>query len=323
VEIFSKPSFDFNAFSEIAITWVVTSGLKILLIIIATLILKKIVRIFSRKIFTVVQKREDNSEFAKRADTLSSIVRHILNITIFVIAVMIILGELGIKIGPILAAAGVIGLAVGFGAQSLVKDVISGFFILLEDQIRVGDVIIVAGRAGLVEKLNLRLTTLRDLEGRVHYVPNGQIDVVTNMTKEYSCYVFDIGVAYKEDVDQVINLIREVGKSLREDPDFHNCIIEDMEVFGLDKFADSALIVKARIKTKPMRQWDVAREFNRRLKIKFDENDVEIPFPHLTMFMGQDKDGYSPPMNLNLYDNRKTSNKPIGPPEKPLGSLDE
>lgn len=293
-------NFDINVLSEQIMLWLISSGLKILFILIVTVILFRLVGVFSRKIFRVIQKRQDNSEFMKRTDTLSSIVRYVLNSAIFVISGLVILGELGIEIGPILAAAGVLGLAVGFGAQSLVKDVISGFFILLEDQIRVGDVVIIAGKAGLVEKLNLRLTTLRDLEGKVHYVPNGQIAVVTNLTKEYSCYVFDIGVAYKENIDQVIELIKSVGQSLREDENFKNDVIDDIEVFGLDKFADSALIVKARIKTKPIKQWGVAREFNRRLKIKFDEENIEIPFPHLTMYMGADKDGSAAPLHLNM-----------------------
>jgi small conductance mechanosensitive channel len=295
-------SFDFVAYSEVVIKWLISSGLKIVLVVVATFVFIKMARLFSRKIFSVVQKNQDNSEFLKRTDTLSSIVRYILNVSILAISSLLILGELGIEIGPILAAAGVLGLAVGFGAQSLVKDVISGFFILLEDQIRVGDVVIAAGKAGLVEKLNLRLTTMRDLEGRVHYVPNGQIDVVSNLTKEYSCYVFDIGVAYKENIDQVIGLIKEVGRSMREDKEFGRDIIDDLEVFGLDRFAESALVVKARIKTKPIKQWAVAREFNRRLKIKFDANNIEIPFPHLTMYIGEDKQHNAPPLNLKISD---------------------
>lgn len=284
-------NFDINTLGVRVFNWLITSGLKIVLVVIATIILLKLARIFAGKLFSIVQKNHDNSEFLKRTDTLRSIVRYVLNMTILVISGLLILGELGIEIGPILAAAGVLGLAVGFGAQSLVKDVISGFFILLEDQIRVGDVVMAAGQAGLVEKLNLRLTVLRDLEGKVHYIPNGQINVVTNLTKEYSFYVFDIGVAYKENIDQVMKIIREIGKELREDPAFRDDIIDDLEVFGLDRFADSAMIIKARIKTLPIKQWGVAREFNRRLKIRFDAEDIEIPFPHLTMYMGRDKQG--------------------------------
>jgi small conductance mechanosensitive channel len=219
-------------------------------------------------------------------------------IAILVVATMMILKEFGVEIGPLLAAVGIVGLAVGFGAQSLVKDVISGFFILLEDQIRVGDVVQVAGKSGLVEKISLKTVMLRDLSGNVHYVPNGQIDVVTNMTKEYSRFVFDIGVAYREDVDEVIAIIKGVDEELRSDPEYREDILEPIEVLGLDQFASSAVIIKARTTTKPIKQWRVAREFNRRLKKKFNERNIEFPFPHVTLYMGQDKKGGSPPLRV-------------------------
>jgi small-conductance mechanosensitive channel len=209
-----------------------------------------------------------------------------------------ILAELDIQIGPVLAAAGVVRLAVGFGAQHLVQDVISGFFILLDDEIRVGDMVQIADKSGSVERLNLRMVVLRDLSGNVHYVRNGKIDVVTNMTKDYSRYVFDIGVAYREDVDEVIKVIQQVDEELRNDPAFGPDILEPMEILGLDQFAESAIIIKAR--TKPIKQWNVAREFNRRLKKTFDEKDIEIPFPHVTLYMGQDKTGEAAPLNVAL-----------------------
>jgi len=168
----------------------------------------------------------------------------------------------------------------------MVKDVISSFFILLDDQIRVGDVVQIAGKGSLVENINLRMTILRDLAGNVHYVRNGEIDVVTNMTKEYSRYVFDVGVAYREDVDEVIEVIKQVDEDLRNDPQFKDDILEPVEILGLDQFADSAIIIKARTKTKPIKQWAVGREFNKRLKQLFDEKDIEIPFPHITLYMG-------------------------------------
>jgi small conductance mechanosensitive channel len=211
-----------------------------------------------------------------------------------------ILAELKIPIGPVLAATGVVGVAVGFGAQHLVQDIISGFFILLDDQIRVGDVVQVADKGGLVERLNLRMVVLRDLSGNVHYVRNGKIDIVTNMTKDYSRYVFDIGIAYRENVDEVIEIIKQVDEELRSDPAFGPDILEPIEILGLDQFAESAIIIKARTKTKPIKQWGVAREFNRRLKRTFDEKDIEIPFPHVTLYMGQDKTGEAAPLNLAL-----------------------
>ena len=285
--------------------WFVHSGLKVFLIIVLMLILFKGSQVVAERLFTTIKRgrHRDDDEFKKRSDTLSSIVRHVLNVSILLIAVSMILGELGIKIGPIMAAAGVMGLAVGFGAQSLVKDIISGFFIFLEDQIRVGDVVEIAGKAGIVERMNLKMTILRDLSGNVHYVPNGEISVVTNMTKGYSRYVFDIGVAYRENVDEVMEIMKEVDEELRNDPDYKKDILEPLEIFGLDQFGDSALIIKARTTTKPIKQWRVAREFNRRLKKKFDEKDIEIPFPHITLYMGKDKQDASPPMNIRIENN--------------------
>ncbi len=187
------------------------------------------------------------------------------------------------------------------------KDIINGFFILLWDQIRVGDVVNVAGRGGLVEKINLKMTILRDLAGSVHFIPNGTIDVVTNMTKDYSRYVFEIGVAYREDVDEVMKAIREVDEEIRKDPEYKKDILDPLEIFGLDKFDDSAVVIKARITTKPSKQWRTGREFNRRLKKKFDERDIEIPFPHRTIYLGQDKQGQAPPMRVFMEEKERSS----------------
>jgi len=294
---------DVSALLEKARAWVLSGGLQILLIVIMTLGALRAAKFLSARLLSAIQKSKEDLEFKKRTETLSSIFRYVLTIVIIVVAVIMIMGELGIEIGPIIAAAGIVGLAVGFGAQSLVKDVITGFFILLEDQIRVGDVIQIADKSGLVEKISLRTTVLRDLSGNVYYVPNGSIAVVTNMTKEFSRYVFDIGVAYREDIDEVMKIIKEVDQDLRNDPQYKNDILEPIEVLGLDEFADSAIIVKACTKTKPREQWRVKREFNRRLKKKFDERDIEIPFPHLTVYMGKDKEGHSPPLNVTIERN--------------------
>lgn len=280
--------------------WFLSSGLRIVTIVIITLIALKLVKIIPGRILATVKKRAEDTEAKKRLDTLNSLLNYLLSVTTMGIALIMILGEFGIAIGPILAAAGIAGVAIGFGAQHLVQDLISGFFILIDDQIRVGDVVQIAGQGGLVEKVNLRMTVLRDLAGNVHYVPNGQINLVTNMTQDYSMFVFDIGVAYREDVDEVIEVIKKVDEDLRNDPGFNEDILEPIEVFGLDQFADSAIIIKARTKTKPIQQWRIGREFNRRLKIAFDEKDIEIPFPHVTLYMGQDKKGASPPINVAL-----------------------
>lgn len=292
---------DINTFLGTTGEWMMTTGARLLVILVLTLIALKMARVLSNRLFKVVMKARLEAEMQKRAETLRSLVRYVLSITILAIAMIMVLGEFGVKIGPILAAAGIVGVAIGFGAQHLVQDIISGFFILIEDQIRVGDVIRTAGKAGLVEKVNLRMTVLRDLSGSVHYIRNGQIDVVTNMTKEFSYYVFDIGVAYRENVDEVTEVIQEVDEELRQDPEFKDLILEPTEVLGLDRFADSAVIVKARVKTAPIKQWTVGREFNRRLKQKFDERNIEIPFPHLTLYMGQDKDGSAAPLYTSQH----------------------
>jgi len=199
---------EMNAYLQKLINWCLSSGLHIALVLILTLIALKAAKVLSKRLVDFIVRQKEDPEFQKRTQTLASIIRYVSVITILLVGMMMVLKEFGIEIGPLLAAAGIAGLAVGFGAQSLVKDVISGFFILLEDQIRVGDVVQIAGKGGLVEKINLKTTILRDLAGNVHYVPNGHIDVVTNMTKDYSRYVFDIGVAYRENVDEVIGVIK-------------------------------------------------------------------------------------------------------------------
>ena len=286
--------------------WLTTSGLRLLLIVILTMVALRLARLVSDRLHKIFTRDRFEGETQKRAKTLGSLVRYALSATIMIVALVTVLGEFGIEIGPILAAAGVVGLAIGFGAQQLVQDVISGFFILLEDQIRVGDVVQVAGKAGLVEKVNLRMVVLRDLAGCVHYVRNGQIDLVTNMTQDFSYAVFDIGVAYRENIDEVIEVIKQVGDELRNDETVAGDIMEPIEVFGLDKFGDSALIVKARIKTRPIKQWNVGRAFNRLLKQRFDEKNIEIPFPHLTLYMGRDKQGAAPPLYVDLNQRKAT-----------------
>lgn len=296
--------------------WAVTTGFRVLIVVVLLTVGMRAVDLLVEKLFrTIFQKiKNRDGEFEKRTNTLTGIIKASLRVVIAGIGIMTLLGILGIEIGPVLAAAGVIGLAVGFGAQKLVEDVISGFFILLEDQIRVGDVVNIAGVGGLVEKVDLRMIVLRDLAGNVHFVRNSKIDVVTNMTKDFSFYVFDIGVAYRENVDEVISVVRKVDESLRQDPAFKSDILEPIEILGLDKFGDSAVIIKARTKTLPIKQWAVGREFNRRLKMAFDERNIEIPFPHVTLYMGQDKQGASPALNLamNASEIRGLSGNPQG-----------
>lgn len=277
----------------------VEHGWRIILIVVMMFVAIKLAKWLCRRFFNLQAKGKDE-EFQKRADTLSSVASGFLGIVIVILAGVMILAELKIPIAPIITAAGVVGIAAGFGGQYIIRDVITGFFILYDNQIRVGDVVDVAGKSGLVEKVGMRLTTLRDLAGNVHYVRNGEINVVTNMTMEYSRYVFDIGVAYRENVDEVVEVIKEVDRELRDDAVFGEDILEPIEILGLDQFGDSAVIIKARVKTKPIRQWTVGREFNRRLKNKFDERDIEIPFPHATLYMGQDKSGRAAPLRVAI-----------------------
>jgi small conductance mechanosensitive channel len=213
-------------------------------------------------------------------------------VVIVLVAATLILGELGISIAPILATAGVAGVAIGFGAQSLIKDYFTGFFLLLEDQVREGDVVEVAGRGGLVEEITLRYVRLRDMDGHVHFVPNGEIKAVTNRTRGYATPVLDLSVAYREDTDEVVGVMREVAASLRADPEWKARIVDDLEVIGVDQLGDSAVMVRARLRViPPIEQWNVKREYLRRVKKAFDERGIEIPFPHLTVYPGEAKDG--------------------------------
>jgi small conductance mechanosensitive channel len=285
-------------FVNFALIWLGTTGVRIMIVVLLSGLAIKGSRLLSDKVFAFLIRGQEGTELKKRADTLSSVVRWVLLSAILGITSMIVLQDLGFAIGPILAGAGVVGVAVGFGAQTLVKDVITGFFILMEDQIRVGDVVEIARKSGVVERVTLRMVTLRDLSGHVHFVRNSDISVVTNMTKDFSYYVFDVGVAYKENVDSVIEILKQIDDDMRNDPDYKSDILEPLEILGLDKFADSAIIVKARTKTLPIRQWRVGREFNRRIKNTFDKLNIEIPFPHTTVYMGADKAGQAPPLPI-------------------------
>ena len=230
----------------------------------------------------------------KRAETLGRVFRYIAAVIIVIVAGTLILSELGIAVAPILGAAGVVGVAVGFGAQSLVKDYFAGFFILLENQMRQGDVVDIAGKAGLVEEITLRYVRLRDYDGNVHIISNGLITTVTNMSRGFAQSVVDVGVAYRENTDEVVAVMRETGAEMRADPEFGPKILDELEIAGVDKWADSAVILRCRFKVQPLEQWAVRREFLRRLKMAFDTRGIEIPFPHLTIYAGAAKDGSAP-----------------------------
>ena len=264
---------------------IIFAALRILLITIIgwvmSLVARSALRRFERRLVARGHREGDiASEAAKRAETLVRLLRQGVLIMIWVVALLVILNELGISVGPILASAGVAGLAIGFGAQNLVRDVISGFFLILEDQVRLGDVAVVNGTGGLVEAINFRTLILRDLAGVVHVFPNGSITTLSNLTKEWSAYVFEIGVAYKENTDRVIEIMRGVADGLKQDAKFGRLMLDAVEIFGVEKFADSAVVIKGRIKTQPIKHWDVGREFLRRVKLAFDDEGIEIPYPH-------------------------------------------
>jgi small-conductance mechanosensitive channel len=261
--------------------WAFESGLKVVLITLLAYAVIRVTALLVRRFEHELNLGTDLEalERAKRARTLGSVVRNVTTAVVSGIAVLMVLRELRIDIGPMLAGAGIVGLAVGFGAQTVVRDVISGFFLILEDQVRVGDVAAINGTAGLVEAINLRTVVLRDVEGTVHVFPNGAITTLANKSKDFSYYVIDVAVAYNEDTDRVAEVLRTTAAELQQDSRFGPFILEPLEVLGLDSFGDSAMILKVRIKTMPMKQSEVGRELRRRIKKAFDKNGIDIPFP--------------------------------------------
>ena len=282
-------------------------------VVVVTIVIWELISLVIER--TVTDKDEEgNLRLSNRARTLLNIARSFLLVFMSLIALFLILSELGLNIAPLLAGAGVIGLAIGFGSQKLVQDIITGLFVLLGDTMRVGDVVEVAGRTGVVEEMTMRTVVLREYSGRVHTIPYNSIDTVTNYTKDFSYAVFDVGVAYRESVDQVMDVLREIGREMNREPYFRRLILEPLEVAGVDKFADSAVVIKARIKTRPLKQWEVSREFNRRMKNCFDELGIEIPFPHQTLYFGTDKEGKAAAVRVETLANLANGGHPAAPP---------
>ncbi len=274
------------------VEWALQAVPRILVILVLAVVLLKLLefgcrRLAARASHDKAESHEANArEHRKRTETLIGIVHKAGTVTVWALIVMLLLMQVGVNVAPLIAGAGIIGLAVGFGAQELVRDVITGFFILLENQVRKGDVAIINGTGGLVESIGLRTIVLRDLSGVVHVFQNGKISSLSNMTKEWSAMVFDVGVAYKENTDVVSQIMKEVADELQADAAYGSKILEPMEVFGVDSFGDNAVVIKARIKTHPVEQWAVGREYNRRLKLAFDARNIEIPFPRRTLYWG-------------------------------------
>jgi len=282
---------DITTLALSATTAIMQSGLRIVLVLLAGYVSVRFLRVALRRLEEVLVRAGEKSEGVvgatrKRVTTLTGMLLTLSLVIVWAIVAVICLDQLGLDVTPILAGAGIVGLAVGFGAQNLVRDLISGFFLVLENQVRVGDVAVVNGTGGLVEAITFRTIVLRDLAGVVHVVPNGAITTLANMTKEWSGYVIDVGVAYKEDTDRVVSVMAEVAEELRKDARYGPSILEPLEIFGVDDFKESEVTIKARLKTVPIQQWTVGREYRRRLKKAFDARGIEIPFPHRSLYMG-------------------------------------
>ncbi|MEK9186696.1 MAG: mechanosensitive ion channel family protein [Patescibacteria group bacterium] len=279
----------FQTFIQNITPWLYNHGVKIIAIIFAAYLIRKFVRAFIEKI---VRKIVISDYFLtkeaekKREDTLIRIFTTSLGILIWLLALLMILQEAGIAIMPLLAAAGIAGLAFGFGGQYLIRDLISGLFIIMENQYRIGDVVCFDGTCGLVENISMRMTTLRDLDGVVHHVPHGEIKKISNLSKHFARVNLNIGISYSSNLERVISVVNKVGKELAEDPAWKEYILKPPQFLRVDDFGESAIIIKILGETKPIKQWDVAGELRKRLKVAFDKEGIEIPFPQRVIHSG-------------------------------------
>jgi small-conductance mechanosensitive channel len=275
--------------------WLVEHGIKIVIILVGAFLLNKILgRIIIKtvRIAVVPDGSTGRDGEKKREDTLIRIFNGALRVLIITLTILMVLQEIGVKIAPILAGAGIVGLAFGFGGQYLIKDLISGLFIILENQYRIGDVVNIDATGGLVEDISLRMTTLRDLDGTVHHIPHGTITKVSNLSKKFARVNLDIGVSYSTNLEHVIGVINRTGKELAEDPAFRDSIISPPQFLRVNEFADSSVVVKILGDTLPLKQWEIAGEFRKRIKIAFDKEGIEIPFPQRVIHQAavQEKD---------------------------------
>jgi small-conductance mechanosensitive channel len=283
--------------SENVTPWLLSHGVKILIILIGIIILNRIIKKLIDKairVAVVPGKYDSKAAEKKREDTLIMIFTGISRIAILTIGALMILSEIGLKIGPILAGAGIVGLAVGFGGQYLIRDIISGLFIILENQYRVGDVVNFDGTGGLVEDISIRKTTLRDLDGTVHHVPHGEIKKVANLSKSYSRVNLNIGIAYNSNLEHVINVVNQTGNEMAEDPVWKEFITKAPQFLRVDNFADSSIIIKILGETQPIKQWDVTGELRKRIKTAFDREGIEFPFPQVVIHQAKQQMTDSP-----------------------------
>ncbi len=272
-------------FSDLTVAllgWLATHGLRVILIILGALIINKLGSALIEKLVrkTVVPKNFlSKSAEEKRENTLIGVFSTTLRITAFILAAIMALSEVGLDVGPVIAAAGIAGIALGFGGQYLVRDFITGLLIILENQYRIGDVVCLDGTCGKVEEISLRLTVLRDLDGTVHHIPNGEIKKASNLSKYYSRVNLNVGVSYAANLEKVIETVNRVGRELAEDPEWKEHIIKPPQFLRVDDFADSAVVIKILGETKSLKRWEVTGELRKRLKIAFDREGIEIPFP--------------------------------------------
>ncbi len=279
--------------SSLVTDWLLQHGVRILVIVVISLVvylvMKKLVPTSVQRTLSRTMHGRPKAEVEKRRATLTRLIVSLGFVVISVISAILILAELGIDIAALLVSFGVVGIAVGFAAQSLVKDLIAGFIILLENQFNVGDVVRIADIAGGVEGFNIRRTLLRDLDGTLHSVSNGEIRVTSNFTKMWSRAHLNISVAYKEDVDHVMSVIRKTWEEMAEDPDWKPLLISKTPwLLRVDAFGDSGVVIKVVGETQPIKQWDVMGELRRRIKRNFDEQGIEIPWPHTKVYFGDD-----------------------------------
>jgi len=272
--------------------WIAEHGFSIVIIIIgifaAQFFLDAVITRVIRKV-VVADKYSSRESEEKRENTLARILVVTMRIVLWIVGALMLLQEVGIQVGPMIAAAGIIGLAFGFGGQYLIKDLISGLFIILENQYRIGDSVCLGDTCGTVEDITMRMTTLRDLDGIVHHVPHGEITLVSNKSKQFSRVNLNIGVSYSVDLEKVIDVINDVGKNLAEDPEWKKDIIEAPQFLRVEDFGDSAVVLKILGDTKPSQQFAVTGELRKRLKIAFDKAGIEIPFPQRVVYHVHDK----------------------------------
>jgi small conductance mechanosensitive channel len=295
----------------VVFSWLFSDGLIIIIMILAIWWIVRIIeRIFPRLVTTFVMSRSEygeHEESEKRATTLSTVFTGGAQIMVIVSGVFMILSKLSIPVGPVLAGFGVVGIAVGFGAQHLIRDLISGIFVIAENQYRTGDVVTIAGTSGLVEDINLRRTILRDLEGTVHVVPNGEIAVSANRTKNYSRVVLNVGVAYKENLERVILILNQIGNEISADPVIGLNVIKAPQVLRIQSLDDSCITIRMLGDCKPMKQWNLRSELIRRIKARFDLEGIEIPFPHQTVYWGDDQPRLTIQEKVSNKQNKNTS----------------